>query len=163
MKGSPIITPFTIIIDSREQAPFTFHGISERKKDEEIPVIVKTRRKALATGDYSLDGFEDLISIERKSISDFVSTITADRERFKRELVRSLELDFFAVIVEGTLEDVLRYARDKTRASMKSIYRSVISFEIDFRAHFIFEGSRARAEKRTFLTLKQFHKRKEQQ
>jgi ERCC4-type nuclease len=167
--SEPFVTPFTVIVDTREQAPYSFLGYTEtvsrtvkgEKHSEEIPVVVRSIVRGLPTGDYSLEGYEDRVSIERKSIPDFVSTITAGRERFVRELERGEEFEFFAVLVEGTLDDCLAYTRDETEASPKSVYRSVIAFEIDFRARFIFETSRARAERRTFLALRKFWERKQ--
>ena len=60
-----------IIQDTREQHPFSFEG---------YPVEVKPG--ALPTGDYSLDGFEDRIVIERKAAGDLLSCMTGGRERF---------------------------------------------------------------------------------
>jgi len=169
VKPEPFITPFTIVVDTREQAPFSFLGYEETRKrtikgeriEERFPIVVKTISRGLETGDYSIEGYEDRISIERKSVSDFVSTITAGRERFVKELERGEEFEFFAVLVEATLDDCLRYTRDYTEASPKSIYRSVIAFELDFKARFIFEPSRSRAERRAFLTLRKYWERKQ--
>ena len=64
----------TIIIDSREQKKWPFQN-------------VKVETAKLDTGDYSLKGYEDRITIERKSKVDLIKTVTHDRERFKREFV----------------------------------------------------------------------------
>ena len=80
---------FQIVTDTREQHPFSFEG---------YPVEVKPR--ALPTGDYSLDGFEDRIAIERKAAGDLLSCMTGGRERFTRELERLRGYEAAAVVVE---------------------------------------------------------------
>lgn len=79
-----------VVVDTREQLPYEFdHGIFE------------VTSAALASGDYSLAGFETRVAIERKSLSDFLGSITAGRDRFFRELERLSRLEFAAVVVEA--------------------------------------------------------------
>jgi len=85
---------YTIIVDTREQKPLWNKGI---------------KIKGLSTGDYSIDGYEDKICIERKSIGDLFGTLGQGNKRFKKELERGRELDYFAIIIEGSFRDV----RDK--------------------------------------------------
>lgn len=65
----------TIIIDTREQKPYTFKGY-------------KVVRKALKAGDYSLSNRQALVLIERKSLPDLFGTLTrkGNFERFVKEL-----------------------------------------------------------------------------
>ena len=56
---------FKIVIDTREQTPWTF---PKEKKP------VETIRKKLDVGDYSVEGYEHLITIERKSLNDMFGT-----------------------------------------------------------------------------------------
>src|SRR5690349_5252947 len=81
-----------IIIDSREQLPYPFAGA----------VI-----KALATADYSCEGYVDRIAIERKSLGDMFACIGQSRERFERELARLAQIEFRGLVIEATLEDAL--------------------------------------------------------
>jgi ERCC4-type nuclease len=83
-----------IVIDSREQLDYSFTRAES--------VI-----KALPAGDYSLQGFEDKVAIERKSLADFVSTVVHGRERFEAELQKLVGYEHTWVIVEGSLEDIL--------------------------------------------------------
>jgi hypothetical protein len=80
-----------IVIDTREQAPWSF------------PVeYAETIRGTLPTGDYALAG--DMgFAVERKSLDDFLGTISTGWERFERELDRMDEAKFPAkvIIVEG--------------------------------------------------------------
>ena len=73
-------TDFTIIIDTREQQPWTFnnHTVANRKLD---------------TGDYSIEGLENILCIERKkSASEFANNIV--ESRFKDVLMRMNQLKY---------------------------------------------------------------------
>jgi hypothetical protein len=83
-----------IIVDSREQAPFTF------QHEKYAGTIVEAG--TLDTGDYSLAGLADKIAVERKSLPDLAQCLGRERERFERELQRAAALDAFAVVVEST-------------------------------------------------------------
>ena len=89
--------PLAIIVDTREQSPFAFP-----------PESATTRRGTLKAGDYALAG-DDRFAIERKSLDDFLGTLSSGWDRFQRELDRMQEAGFVArvVVVEGTMQDVL--------------------------------------------------------
>jgi ERCC4-type nuclease len=80
-----------IIIDSREQAPLDF-------KDSKI--------KKLNAGDYSIEGYEDKIAIERKSAGDIFGTLGKGHKRFKKELERVKEYDYFGIYIEDSFENI---------------------------------------------------------
>ncbi|MFZ2445860.1 MAG: ERCC4 domain-containing protein [Syntrophobacteraceae bacterium] len=135
-----------ILIDTREQAPFVFSKFTE----------LEVERAALPTGDYSLPGFEDRIAIERKEVNDLVACLKgANRERFERELSRGRSYDFFAVVVEATLEDLIR---GRYRSEMKacSVVQSILAFQVRYRVPFIWCGGRVGAEYVTFSLLQKY-------
>ena len=80
-----------ILIDTREQIPWAF--------DE---ADVDTTICTLRTGDYALEGDEGF-GIERKSLDDFLGTISSGWPRFVRELNRMDEAGWAAkvIVVEG--------------------------------------------------------------
>ena len=143
------VFPSTIIVDSREQSPYHFTNISPWS-------IVPLSHVALATGDYSLIGYQSRITIERKSISDFLGSISAGRERFEREFERMSQMEFAAVVVEGELSDVLNHAKAKTRMNTDSILGTVRSWSIRYGVHFFFCMGRRHAEIETIHLLYQF-------
>lgn len=82
-----------IKIDTREQLPLKF------------PNHIKTEIGTLKFGDYSLLEDECLV-IERKSLNDFVSTVTAGNERFKREIGRAKKAKgYLVVLVESNFSN----------------------------------------------------------
>lgn len=113
----PLVMPFRISVDTREQAPYHFTGIMSDLKNGctrngvryRRPVVVHTVPKALKTGDYSIDGLEDEITIERKSLGDAFNSFGQDRDRFVRELERMQQMQWSAVIIEGSRSSVLKY------------------------------------------------------
>ena len=115
MKTTP--TP-TIIIDTREQTPLPFANLT-------------TERATLATGDYSVKGFENDFCIERKSVADLVQSATFERERFERELVRMRGYSFRRLLIVGTLADIEAH-RYRSQTNPKSVIASVTAFEIRY-------------------------------
>ena len=80
MKDEPAIP---VIIDTREQMPFSFSG---------FPVEIE--EATLDAGDYSCAPFHRRISIERKGFQDLVNCLGKGRERFEKELLRLRAYDF---------------------------------------------------------------------
>ena len=88
-------TPFTIIIDTREQQPWTFSSYV-------------TASQKLDTGDYSIEGLEHLLCIERKkSASEFANNII--ESRFKDVIMRMSNMKYSFLLLEFDLEDLLVY------------------------------------------------------
>ena len=138
-------SPLTIVVDTREQAPYGF---------ERFP-CVEIIRAGLATGDYSLTGHEHRAAIERKSLVDLVGCLTVGRARFERELDRGRALDLFAVVVEASMEDVAR-GRYTSRMDPHAALQSVLAFQVRYAVPFVWAGSRAGAEYVTYWTLQKF-------
>ncbi|WP_372611693.1 ERCC4 domain-containing protein [Halomonas sp.] len=109
---------FAILVDNREQKPWTFDGYP-----------VETRSVTLETADYTLERFCDYdeendtyipeLGVERKAPSDFLNSITHGRERFKSEIIRAEYWDDeLQVIIEAPwskfqnrYSDVLKYRK----------------------------------------------------
>ena len=67
--------PFTIVRDRREKAPWYFHDIEQRKRDGGGHLVVESVVRTIRTGDYTIDGLEKCLSIERKSVADLVRCV----------------------------------------------------------------------------------------
>jgi ERCC4-type nuclease len=109
----------TVVVDTREQEPYAF--------DAGCEVV----RRALPAGDYSIEGFEDSVAVERKTLKDFVSTVIRQRKRFYRELQRLEEYEAACVVVESDLRDVLT-GRYRSGAHPNAVLGTVISIVVDF-------------------------------
>ena len=93
-----VIPKPVIIVDTREQAPFEFTDFPNW--------IEGTTRRKLDFGDYSVVGMERLIRLERKSLSDLITTLMQNRQRFFRECEGLARFRHAAILVEATYEDV---------------------------------------------------------
>ena len=86
---------FTIIVDTREQLPWEFDGHS-------------TSSRKLDTGDYSIEGLENIFCIERKrSVSEIANNIS--EKRFVDVLDRMSQFSHKFMLLEFTLNNVLDY------------------------------------------------------
>ena len=53
-----------------------------------VQLCLPGRRGKLDAGDYSVDGYENVVAVERKSLADFVHTVIHDFDRFAVELAK---------------------------------------------------------------------------
>lgn len=118
----------TIVIDTREQRPYSFTAAG-------------SVQHALPAGDYSLLGWETRVAIERKTIDDFIATIIHARGRFGRELAQLRDYTYAWIVVEGSLEDVL-LGRYRSRATPQSILGMTAALMTAYRIPVLFAHTR---------------------
>ena len=133
---------FTIIIDSREQKPYYFK---------------RSVVKNLKSGDYSVAGLEDKITIERKTKSDAYGTIGKGRKRFKKELENFINYDYKAIVVECSLSDFLK-SPAFSKLSPKSAINSLISWNIKYKVNIFFASNRKLARALVYRLLQKYRK-----
>jgi ERCC4-type nuclease len=94
-RAKPKERPY-VLIDTREQRPLRF-----------VPELgVDCGVATLPAGDYSVRGYTHLIALERKSVSDLVSTLSHGRERFENELDLLAAYRWKAILIEGDQADI---------------------------------------------------------
>jgi DNA excision repair protein ERCC-4 len=138
-----------ILRDTREQTGYDFACITP-------PPVVEVA--TLATGDYSLKGFESRITIERKSLSDAFGTFGRGRRRFQLELERMVGYQFAAVVIESDWETILRRPPARSRLHPQTVLASVIAWSQRFRVHFFTCPDREFAERFTYRLLDRFYR-----
>lgn len=96
-KPKPVTNSHTIVYDTREQKPWLFLS-------KKWPL----KRKHLKVGDYSVEGFEDVIAIEKKSgFQELFSNLTGkERPRFERMLKRLSAYPVKLIIVEDEITNL---------------------------------------------------------
>jgi hypothetical protein len=150
------VCPFTIVIDVNETLPFQFAEIYD--SDNHAVSVPITRRAMWSIGlaDYSIDGLEGLIQIERKG-EDLPSSLGGRREEFESEIRRLSEgCEFAAVVVEHPWRDFLQDIHEHG-ARARAIFRTVLQWQIDYPGvHWWFCEGRAHAEQVTFRLLEKF-------
>ena len=117
MKFNPVALP-TILVDTKEQDEYSFNSSK-----------VNVKRKSLKTGDYSLEGFEELVSVERKNPDDFVKTLIPPKKRFQKELQRLTVMPYSCIVVEANLDDILLgdYQSNASPLSVFNMANSIIT------------------------------------
>lgn len=143
---------FTIIIDTREQQPWGFDSYA------------KANTK-LDTGDYSIQGLENIVAIERKkSVSEFANNIT--ESRFTDVVMRMGEIKHAFLLLEFDLEDVLIYPVgstvpkrmwDKIKISPAFILKNLLDLELKHNISVHFCGNSSNAEKLAETILKKVY------
>jgi ERCC4-type nuclease len=133
---------FTVVVDTREQQPWSFenYAIANNKLD---------------TGDYSIQGLEHILCIERKkSVSEIANNIT--EKRFKDVISRMSSYKYAFFIFEFDLEDVLIYPIgssvpkrmwDKIKISPGFILKKLTDIQIENNIRVLFCGGPTNASK----------------
>jgi ERCC4-type nuclease len=151
------ISPFTILIDTREQAPYSFRGFLADANRDNAPLVVPVKTATLQTGDYSIDTMKDQVAVERKSLSDLYGTIGQGRERFERELVRLDDMEFAAVVIEAGWSAIIGHPPTHSELRPKTVYRSIIAWQQRYpRVHWWACDTRTFAERTTLRILQRF-------
>ncbi len=152
-------SPFVVVVDTREQCPFAFGSITG---DGGRVLEVTTCRAGLKTGDYSIQGLEDVVAIERKSKTDLYGTVGRGRARFKREVERLAAMEAPAVVLECDLASLLR-APGRSRVSPSSVLNSLIAWSVRHRIPVWPCPGRRFAEIVTYRLLRHFWAERERQ
>jgi ERCC4-type nuclease len=103
----------------------------ERKPWIFPPGFASVDVRHLRTGDYTVEGFEESLTIERKSLGDFVSTVIHDAIRFRKELRRMAAMSVACIVVEANLDQLLAHEY-QSEANPKSVLGRAHSFLIDY-------------------------------
>lgn len=141
--------PFTIIIDTREQAPFKFDGLA-------------TKRGTLPSGDYSIEvageSWGHRVAIERKSYSDAWGSMSTGRARFERCVKRLAELDRAAIVIECGLYNLCEQPSRIQRTTPASVVGGLISWSVQYAIPIFFCDTRHLAERVTVRYLASYFK-----
>lgn len=126
---TPAVPRYTILIDNNEQAPWRF------------PVGQVTKRTSIDTGDYTIQGFEAVITVERKSLNDLVHTVIHDWRRFSKQLRRMAAMDVAVIVVDASAEDLMQGKYD-SQTQPNSVRGKLNAILIDYAVPTMFFPSR---------------------
>lgn len=87
-----------VLIDTREKYPFDFSRFPNW--------IAQSKSRALKAGDYSMEGMEELLILERKTLTDLITTVIQQRTRFFRQCEKMSKYRWKALMVEANYEDI---------------------------------------------------------
>jgi hypothetical protein len=148
-KAKPIAPRYTVMATRNEQTPWNF------PESEKCAGTIDT---TLDVADYTLEGHESVLRIERKgAMSEFAKNIgTADAARFRRELEKLNEFQHAYVILEFSMDSFMNYpysdkslpraVKARIRTSGRYLLHKLADLEETYpNINFIFAGSRAAA------------------
>jgi len=103
---------YVILQDDREKMPWSF-----------LRFAFTIKKKRLKVGDYTFEGFEDLVAIEKKSgLEELLSDLTAGyRPTFERFLKKLSKVPIRIIIVEDNLSNLSKaiyILRRKTKSQL---------------------------------------------
>lgn len=144
---------FTIIVDTREQKPWSFehHAKANHKLD---------------TGDYSIEGLENILAIERKrNVSEFANNIT--ESRFPDVVERLSKIKYSFILFEFDMEHVMNFPIgsnipkrlwNKIRISPAFLLKHIIDLQLHHNIKIIFCGNSDNAEKVALSIMRKVYK-----
>ena len=139
-----------IVVDTREQLPLfeNWYGIN----------VVK---KGLKFGDYSIEGFENQIAVERKTLVDFVNCCGKERSRFIKEIQRFEDAgcEFRAIVIEANFNDIL-FGHWLSQIKVASVMSVINHLEIDYNFHFFYDHQRKNIEYWILSRFRRFYNNK---
>lgn len=151
------MTPnYKVIKDTREQNGWFF---SPYDKCQGMEV------KTLHTGDYTIEGFEDVVCVERKGcVSEIAMNLGKKKNAFQAEMQRMKDYEFSFLICEFDMDDILKYPegssvpkslRDKVKVTGKYILKCLMEFQVYYDTKIMLCGNKNNA----FLVCNSLFKR----
>jgi len=140
--------PIKIVVDTREQNPLWKKDVISKKLD---------------VGDYSIEGFEDQIAIERKSLTDLFGTLGKGHRRFNKEIERSKGLEYFAIVIDGTVTNcLLKDFKGANYSRMKGfvILAILMSLHMKHNIPFFFTNGRSESKRIIKELFNAFYRKK---
>jgi len=140
------------VIDSREQDPLKFKAAG---------IVEGTVVKKLNEGDYSIEGLERNIAFERKSAVDLFGTLGKGNKRFQKELARTVDYDFFGIVIETPYSVIMDKAFEgshycKMRADV--ILKILSTLMLKYNIHVFFCNGRHEATRFIRDTLTSYYR-----
>jgi ERCC4-type nuclease len=134
---------FIVIKDTREQDGYFF------KEYNTCAGMIETK---LDTGDYSIQGLEDKICIERKGcVEELAGNLGVKKHAFMNEIDRMTKFPHKFIVLEFSLEDLLKFPKDSRipsenknniKITGKYMLKCLFEFQIQHNIHVLFCGSK---------------------
>lgn len=138
---------YEVIRDTREQK-------NQGWFFEPGPSCTGTVIQKLDTGDYTLQGYEDIVAIERKRSTSELAT-NLNEARFVRELERLEAFQLPFIVCEFTLDDVFAFPENsgiprekwsELKVTPQFLLRRINELVVKYKTRFIFAGNTEHAK-----------------
>ncbi len=167
--GALVLAWPVVLVDTREPDPdidapsaLFWPTVYQRAKGRPgCAAGLPVERVKLETGDYSLPGLTDLVTIERKSLGDLIGTLFGtgidsngnarpEQERFRAELDRMRTINarggYARIVVEASLVDVYERRYRSRRVTPVSVVNMMHSIDVDYGVPTLWAGNRDGAQ-----------------
>lgn len=148
---------FTIIVDTREQRPWVFKEFT-------------TAKRKLDTGDYSVEGLEDKLCIERKNgIAEIANNMMENR--FVDVIDRMSKYPHSYILIECDYDQLMDYPKgtdvpqrmwSRIKITPAFILKFLTQLSVSHNIHVIFCGNPAWAEQTALSIMKRVREHYEQ-
>lgn len=135
---------YLVIRDTREQEGWTFPCSD---------TCDGTIEETMKTGDYTIRGYESVLSVERKASTAEIS-MNMFQPRFVRELERMEQFKHSYLVCEFTIADIVSFPFrsgipqskwKQLKTTPQLLMKKLIEFQLRFKTKWIFAGSDGRA------------------
>lgn len=109
------------MVDTREKLPLDFSRFPNW--------IAEEKRQKLDAGDYTVEGMEDLLVLERKTLSDLITTLIQQRPRFFKLCQKMSQYRWRALFIQASYEDVKSPYGEHTEARPNAISGTLDALE----------------------------------
>lgn len=113
-----------VLVDTREKSPFDFSKFSNW--------IAEEKRQKLDAGDYTVEGMENLLVLERKTLSDLITTLIQQRPRFLKLCEKMSQYRWRALFVQASYEDVKSPYGEYTQAHPNAVSGTLDALEAKY-------------------------------
>jgi len=155
IKFNKIIIPedFILIVDTREQKPL-FDNNKKSVWKNKLRIV----ERSLKHGDYSIEGMENKVCIERKMVSDFISYVGKDRKNTDTKCEAMKSLLWKALVIESD-RDSLFIPAFGSRVTCNQVYSFLVSRAVKYNMHIYIDNDRTNIEMYVLSHLVYFYKK----
>ena len=133
---------YVVVVDTREQKPYKFNNFIVKKLD---------------IGDYSIEGYEDIIAIERKTLADWISSVTKNRKQMEEKIIIAKEkLSYYTIVIESDLPKMWKKSRYSKVAPVAYI-NTAIKWSVKYNLPIFFSSTASQGNYLTKNLLQGFY------
>ena len=133
---------YKIVVDTREQKPYKFDNSITGKLD---------------VGDYSIEGLEDIVAIERKTLDDWVSSITKNRKQMEEKVKYArLKLFYYAIVIESDMTKMWQKRR-YSKVPPAAYINTALKWSVKYNLPIFFSSNASQGKYITKTLLDGFH------
>lgn len=152
-----MLNKYTVIKDTREKEGWDF-------TDEKNGVLMISKK--LDTGDYTIQGYEGNLCIERKaSASEVANNVGREKVRFNNEIDRMRDFAHAFIVCEFTFDQMYKYPEGSSLSAYKKkqvkirgpfILKAFTEYQMDHNIQIIYAGNAENAKIVTQSIFKRF-------